>query len=191
MHCVDLLHDFRAFQIHFVKFLPCCVLDLFPQQALRLLCGFAKKHLSCQQRSYIYFAHICIMQPTKMIPNWKPIWSGMILLLIKDDCKCSRWQGFIGSLIAVIFIPWTPNVHNFLDFSFLLNLRQIGIFSRIVARNTFVLHSWMMTSVFGFPRSAYISFSRIWLELFQMHMHFLISIDSYFLKYSKTHDKTL
>ena len=98
-----------------------------------------------------------------MNPKWKPIWSGMILLLIKDDCKCSRWQGFIWSLIAFIFIPWTPNVHNFLDFSFLLNLRQIGIFSRIVARNTFVLHSWMMTSVFGFPKSAYISFSRIWL----------------------------
>ena len=95
--------------------------------------------------------------------SWKPIWSGMILLLIKDDCKCSRWQGFIWTLIAVIFIPWTPYVHNFLDFYFLLNLRQIGIFSRIVARNAFVLHSWMMTSVFGFPKSAYISFSRIWL----------------------------
>ena len=45
MHCVDLLHDFRAFQMHFVKFLPGCVLDLFPQQAFRVLCGFAKKHL--------------------------------------------------------------------------------------------------------------------------------------------------
>ena len=58
MHCVDLLHDFRAFQMHFVKFLPCSVLDLFPQQALRLLCGFAKKHLSCEQRSYIFVAHL-------------------------------------------------------------------------------------------------------------------------------------
>ena len=57
MHCVYLLHDFRAFQMHFVKFLPCCVLDLFPQQALRL-CGFAKKHLSCEQRSYIFVAHL-------------------------------------------------------------------------------------------------------------------------------------
>ena len=57
MHCVYLLHDFRAFQMHFVKFLPCCVLGLFPQQALRL-CGFAKKHLSCEQRSYIFVAHL-------------------------------------------------------------------------------------------------------------------------------------
>ena len=52
---------------------------------------------------------------------------------------------------------------------FFLNLRQIGILSRIMTRNAFALHSWM---------NFWLRFLRFDFELFQMHMHYyLISID--------------
>ena len=64
---------------------------------------------------------------------------------------------------------------HFLDF--FLNLRQIGIFSRIMTPNAFVLHSWMIF---------WLCFLRFDFELFQMNMHYyLISIDSYFSSIQK------
>ena len=97
-------------------------------------------------RGHIFLSHI-YMQPTKMIPKWKPLWSEMILLIIKDDCKCNRWQGFIWSFIAVIFIPWTLS----------------GFFFLIFARSEYFLALWHAYIRAPFMDEFLASFPKIWL----------------------------
>ena len=85
--------------------------------------------------------------------SWKPIWSGMILLLSKMIVS-----------VADDRVLSDPSLQSFSYHERLMYTTfWIFLFFSIFARSEYFLALWH-TSVFGFPKSAYISFSRIWLS---------------------------
>ena len=125
------------------------------------------------------------MQLTKMIPKWKPIWSGMILLLSKMIVS-----------VADDRVLSDPSLHSFSYHERLMYTTfWIFLFFSIFARSEYFLalwHAMHSCSIHGWwhqflasPRVHIFRFLGFDFQLFQMHMHFLISIDSYFFKYSK------
>ena len=117
--------------------------------------------------------------------SWKPIWSGMILLLSKMIVS-----------VADDRVLSDPSLHSFSYHERLMYTTfWIFLFFSIFARSEYFLALWHAMHSCSFhgwwhqflasPRVHIFRFLGFDFQLFQMHMHFLISIDSYFFKYSK------